>query len=465
VRNAADFELFHLADSAAELAHIPRPIVGYFGAIADWFDFDLLRSVALSRPGYSFVLVGGLGLEQDLAAPESEKLRDLPNVHLPGHKSYDRMPSFLSGFDACTIPFRLNEVTMATDPVKLYEYLSQGKPVVATAMRELEPFSELIYIASGADDFARKLDLALAEDSSHAREKRMEFARANSWKARYQAVDAAVAAMFPLVSILIVTHNSGDFIRPCLEAISRNTSYPRYEVVVVDNASQDGTAEIVREHAGQDSRLSLVRLEHNQGFARANNLAASQAKGAYLLLLNADTLVTPGWVERLMRVFRTEPGAGLAGPVTNWAGNEMKINVSYANRAEMEEFALEIARRNRCATVEVAMAPLFCTLVPRTVWDRVGPLDESFDVGMFEDDDFAYRVRRAGLRVLCVEDCFVHHFGQGSFDQLPRDEYQRIFERNRKRFEEKWQVEWAAHSYRASVTEPGRRFTPAEFCA
>ena len=95
----------------------------------------------------------------------------------------------------------------------------------------------------------------------------------------------------------------------------------------------------------------------------------------------------------------------------------------------------------------------------------MGPLDEHFEIGMFEDDDFAHRLREAGYRIVCAEDCFIHHFGQGSFSKLPTVEYNNLFEENKKRFERKWKVSWRPHQPRPSV-KPAfeeRRFTPKTF--
>jgi GT2 family glycosyltransferase len=86
---------------------------------------------------------------------------------------------------------------------------------------------------------------------------------------------------------------------------------------------------------------------------------------------------------------------------------------------------------------------------------------------MFEDDDFSLRVRRAGYRVTTAEDCFIHHFGQGSFGKLPREQYDEIFERNRGRFEGKWRVKWQAHRTRPGVRPPHEdmKFRPRDFFA
>ena len=95
---------------------------------------------------------------------------------------------------------------------------------------------------------------------------------------------------------------------------------------------------------------------------------------------------------------------------------------------------------------------MFCAAMRRDVVERVGVLDEQFEIGMFEDDDYARRVRAASYRIVCTDDVFVHHFGQGSLGELcVSGEYDRVLEANRRRFEQKWGVAWRPH---------GRRITP-----
>ena len=459
IRNGADYDFFSQARANGLLSSIPKPIAGYFGAIADWIDLDLVLAVAQARPQYSFVLIG------QVFNRDTTSLQALPNVFLLGNQRYLDIPSFLFHFDACLIPFLLNQVTKATDPVKLYEYFSLGKPVVATDMAELQQCAGLIYIGRGADDFARKLDRALTEQDATLRDRRIAFAQNNTWTARVDQIEAATARLFPLISILIVTYNSADFVRPCLDSILGNTAYPAYEAVVVDNASTDATVHLVEQYAAQDPRVRLIALSQNTGFAAGNNRAAREARGEFLVFLNADTMVTPGWLHHLLEHVQRDSSIGQICPVTNFAGNEAKINVSYRNFTEMEQFAIDIHRKHRSETMELRVAPLFCSLVPQAVWTRVGELDESFGMGMFEDDDFSMRIRAAGYRVVAAEDCFVHHFGQGSFSKVPSEAYNLLFEKNRRRMEEKWHETWQPHRTRAGVRPAfeEERFHPAAF--
>ena len=337
--------------------------------------------------------------------------------------------------------------------------------MVATNMSELPHDTGLLYIGLDSDDFANKIDLALAEAGTEKQQLRMKYAQSNTWAARCRDIDRAILERFPRVSILIVTYNCEEFIGPCLDSISRNTSWPNYEVIVIDNCSSDSGAEIVQRYARANDRIRFDAQDTNRGFAAANNLAAQMATGDYLLLLNPDVLVPPGWLGRLVRHCEADRNTGAVAAVTNFSGNETKIGFSYANSAGMEKFAVDLSFEKANQSTDISVAPLYCVLVPRTVWDQVGGLDPGYLVGMFEDDDFSHLVKKAGYRVIAAEDCFVHHFGNGSFAKLPHQDSLRIFEKNRQYFENKWNAPWQPHQLRPGVRPPGEeiRFKPSEF--
>jgi GT2 family glycosyltransferase len=400
--------------------------------------------VATRRPQYSFVLIG------EVSVNDIGRLKALPNVHLLTERLYRDLPGYLRQFDVCTIPFQMNQLTRAVDPVKVYEYLSQGKPVVSVPLSDLASLSELLYFAEGAQQFASQIDCALAESDDSLQRKRVSFAAENTWASRVEALDRAVRKRFPLVSILIVTYNSREYIGPCLDSIGRKTAYPAYEVIVVDNGSDDGTSEELRRRAAMDANLRIACLDQNRGFAGGNNVAAGTAKGEYLAFLNPDTIVTWGWLEILMRRLQEDPSIGLIAPVSNFSDSETKVNTNYRTVEAMERFASQRTISKWGESIPVEAAPLFCGLLPRKVWQEVGELDEAFQVGMFEDDDFSRRVRKAGYRIVAAEDCFIHHFGHGSFGKLDDGAFQRIFEQNKARFEAKWGI-WPPHKTRAGV--------------
>ena len=250
----------------------------------------------------------------------------------------------------------------------------------------------------------------------------------------------------PRVSVLIVTHDNAGLTALCLDSLDRFTAYPDLEVVVVDNASSDDTPAMLRARAASDPRLMVVLEPVNRGFAAGCNRAAREASGEVLCFLNNDTVLTPGWLGPLVTTLEDEPGVGLVGPVSNGVANEARVRGSYRTLAELLAFAEDHARRHRGRSFSIPMLALYCAALRRSVWEQVGPLDEAFGLGLFEDDDYARRLRRAGLDLVCHEEAFVHHWQQASFDRMARQRYLELYERNRRYLREKWSAETGSGS-------------------
>jgi GT2 family glycosyltransferase len=248
------------------------------------------------------------------------------------------------------------------------------------------------------------------------------------------------------VSVVVVTRDGLPFTRLCLE----NLLAEELEVIVVDNASTDGTPRYLQALSARDRRVTIVLNEENVGFPAAVNSAVSRARGEVLVLLNNDTIVPPGSLERLVGRLDDDT-IGAVGPVTNRIGNEAQIDTAYTTFAELRSFALERARTHAGGTSDVETLTMFCLALRCTVYDEIGPLDERFGIGLVEDDDYAVRLRRAGYRLALAEDVFVHHFGEASFGRLFADgEYGRLSSRNRRRFEDKWEIPWRPYARRVS---------------
>lgn len=460
LRNGVDYDFFRAAGENDLLAGVQHPIIGYYGAIADWVNLELMADVASMRPQYSFVIIG------DVHRVDVSRLQELSNVRMLGEKHYRVIPAYLRHFDVCILPFVENQLTRAVDPVKVYEYLSQGKPVIATPIPEVRDHGELVYLAANSTDFAAQMDRALAESETMPIA-RMAYAESNSWRGRVECLTTAISSTFPLVSILVVSYNSREYLELFLDSVRSNTAYPHYELIIVDNNSTDGSQALLCQYEHRYPELRTLLLDRNLGFAGGNNVAAREAKGDYFVLVNADTVLTRGWLERLLRPLRADPKIGITAPVTNFSGNETRVNTQYRKLPEMEQFARERAAREFGRTLELEMAPLLCAAFPRHVWAVCGELDEKFGIGMFEDDDFCMRVKACGYRIVAVEDCFIHHFGNGSFGKLPSGDALRLFEQNRDYFEAKWNIPWTGHKLRPGVRPLNSRdhVQPHEFLA
>jgi glycosyltransferase involved in cell wall biosynthesis len=157
-------------------------VVGYYGAIAAWMDFDLWMAAARLRPDWAFVWIGFPYTPETMR--KIEQVTALPNAFYLGGKSYGELPAYLAHFDVAAIPFVLNSITHACSPVKLFEFMAAGKPVVATRMREILKYHSVRF-AGTAEEFVAEIESALQQrnDPNYQRRLRAE-AEANTWRAR-----------------------------------------------------------------------------------------------------------------------------------------------------------------------------------------------------------------------------------------------------------------------------------------
>jgi GT2 family glycosyltransferase len=236
-----------------------------------------------------------------------------------------------------------------------------------------------------------------------------------------------------VTSIVILTHNQLAFTKLCVESVQRYTDVP-YELIFVDNASTDGTPEYLESL----SAGTIIRNENNRGFPIAANQGMKAAKGEQILLLNNDTIATPGWLRRMLDVFRSDSSIGLVGPCSNSVGGKQQVSVSYDDVSGLEGFASNWCGQNRNRLVDTHRLVGFCLLIRRPVVERIGMLDEQFGIGTFEDDDYCRRALQAGFRAVIAYDVFVHHFGGQTFLGLGV-EYQSLFKNNQALFKKKWE--------------------------
>jgi len=239
------------------------------------------------------------------------------------------------------------------------------------------------------------------------------------------------------VSIIILTWNALDYTKKCVHSIQNHTKYP-HEIILVDNASTDGTVEYLRNLVKGHSNYKLIENRENRGFAAGNNQGVSAASGEYVMLLNNDVLVSDGWLESLVESLERDEKIGMVGPITNSiSGRQQVISIPYADEKGFHEFAQGIRRTYKGRLTPRNRVAGFAVLIKKALYKEVGGLDESFGTGNYEDDDLCLKVSGKGYAIMVDEGVFIHHYRSQTFVEN-KINYRNSLSVNGTKFKEKW---------------------------
>lgn len=306
---------------AAELSSLRRPIAGFVGAVDAYkINLQLIEAIARLLPHWTFVLVGPVG------SGDGTRLADLP--HLPnvvylGARPYAQLPHYLAGFDVCIIPYVLNAYTAGVFPLKFWEYMAAGKPVVTTPLPGISDYFNEVEVANTPAEFAAALERALptAGDVT-AVEHRIALASGQSWEARaaeivqilsshlsrdHSAQQTSIAGSISTsqpaagnarVSVVVPTFNRAEML--CKVLPSYLASPAVVEVIVVDDAGHDHTAQRVADLAVDEPRLRYLRNDRNLGAPATRNRGAAAASGDWVLQGEDDLALGPGCIDTLL---------------------------------------------------------------------------------------------------------------------------------------------------------------------
>ena len=229
-------------------------------------------------------------------------------------------------------------------------------------------------------------------------------------------------------SIIIPAYDNHEMTADCLESVAECT-IGGYEVILVDNGSNP------RYQQNGDVRLKVIRNGSNFGFPVAINQGIEEANGEIIILLNNDCIVTPGWNVNMDRIIDYD----ILGPATNYcAGIQQQTINMYNNKEELYSRAIE---HHECAkslpVLDVNWIIGFCMMFRKSLWEELGPFDESLWPCSGEELDFCLRAKSAGYRIGVVQDTYIHHYGSQTFRKMGVD-YNDICIRNETHVAKKW---------------------------
>lgn len=239
----------------------------------------------------------------------------------------------------------------------------------------------------------------------------------------------------PAVSIIILSYNNLTYTRECLESIRTYTDLSAIEIIVVDNNSNDGSAEWLRDNS---AGIILILNSVNEGFPRGCNQGIAAANPANdILLLNNDTLVTTNWLTNLQAALYSDPSVGAAGAVSRSNDNLQGLKLEYSDMAAMQNLAAANNISDPVRWEQKIFLIGFCILIKRSVYNVVGPLDEEYSPGYVEDNDYSLRIVKKGFRLLLAHDCYIHHY-HGTEFRKDNSKFLPLLMRNRRTFSSKW---------------------------
>lgn len=195
--NAVDYEHFtildkhiNLSEDFEDLLKEKKKIIGYYGAIASWFDYQMLINVAKKLPDYEFVLIGP---EYDHSISET-KIKNISNIHLLGPKKFDDLPYYATKFDMFILPFVINDITNATNPIKIFEYMAMEKPIITSDLPECRKYKSCL-IYKNEEEFVKLIKNNINNKDENYKNILKKEALENTWKEKAHIIETALASM------------------------------------------------------------------------------------------------------------------------------------------------------------------------------------------------------------------------------------------------------------------------------
>ncbi len=248
--------------------------------------------------------------------------------------------------------------------------------------------------------------------------------------------------------ILMPVYNGLTYVTDAVDAVLEHTHGFAYRLTVIDDASDKETATWLEQRAADDPRMRVIRSAENQGFVHACRRGYEASQTPFVLLLNSDVVVTPGWLQRLIQCARSDPKIASVNPLTNHASQLVMPMLPGASYLAMN--ALLNKRPPQYPDVVTGVG--FCMLLRRSALERVGFFDEIFGRGYCEDSDLSMRLTTHGYRTVVADDVYIYHRGSGTFgaERGPR------YLANRRIFDQRWSKEYRRQFANFAAADPLR---------
>lgn len=257
-----------------------------------------------------------------------------------------------------------------------------------------------------------------------------------------------------LCDIVVLSYNQENYTIDCFESLKRSTNPNDYRVIWVDNGSESTSK---GEEILKGTNHVVVKMCKNIGFVGATNKGIALSNSEYICLLNNDTILSKNWLVKMIDALKKNPDIGILGTLTSppqspkafdshhsieWIEEKAKKTI-FPKYTNLEDFNRKIEKQFSGVVADCIFVAFLCSIIRRSVFDKVGYLDENFGMGMYDDNDYNLRVRKLGIKTKLLYDTCITHYGNRTFAKMRDNEnfdLKGLLDTSRSYFENKWKM-------------------------
>ena len=363
----------------------------YYGSLwGEWFDWDIIKDVANSSAYISINLIGDYsGIKQ--------RVQEMPNnVHFLGLKKQEELPAYLQYSDYAILPFKTGKIGDYVSPLKIFEYISMNKKVLATELPDINGYPNT-YTSLKAEEWINYILNFDKETDISARDK---FVNENNWYSRCSKMLDVLypenpwendSEIYNNISIVVLNYNNKKVIFKCVDTLLLNNERYRYQIVVVDNNSKDGSYELLKEK--YSDRITLVKNEKN-GCSSGRNLGVKNSTGNYIVFLDSDEWITNKyWLDNYIKLMKENSNIGAIGWGAGWFNKK-----GYAHMV-VDAYEHRYMPTNTICRKDIGYLATCGFIIKKDLFNKVDGFDLNYDPTCYEDTDLSLKVRNAGLEI------------------------------------------------------------------
>lgn len=390
--NAVDDEMFFPLkqhEKPEDLVIGSKTLIYYGSLWGEWFDWEIIFGVAETNPDYEINLIG------DYQGIMNIVTKSPKNVHYLGLKKQEELPAYLKYSDYALLPFKVGKIGDYVSPLKIFEYISMNKIVLATSLPDIKDYPNT-YFGDTAEEWNKLLKKNLKVDE----QKSDEFVSKNNWYNRIcQMLDILYKnesekcqkEFYNNISIVVLNYNNKGIIDRCIDSLLRYNKRYSYEIIIVDNKSTDGSLEQMKNK--YKDKIKIIENEKN-GCSSGRNLGVKNATKEYIMFLDSDQwAMNEYWIEPYFEILNKVPNVGLIGWAAGWFN---KYGKAYH---VVDSFAYRYMPQSGLCRKDIGYLGSGGMMIKKELFDKVEGFDLYYDPTCYEDTDLSLKIRNEGFEI------------------------------------------------------------------